>query len=348
MTVPSYPAPGYPAPAPRSRPLIVTVASYLLYAVAAIEVINAIVAFATMSRMADTVRDVYAGTEAEDAAGIVNAAFVFGAVINLLIGAGFAVLAYFNGRGKNPSRIVTWVIGGIAICCFGFGLSGNALVSAMESAGTTDTTTWQDDDLDQRINDALPGWYTPTTTALAAIALLAILATVILLALPASNEFFRKPAPSGWDPSAGYPPYPGQQPPPGGGQYPMYGQQNPYPPQYPGQGYPAPQGQPGQPAPGLPPYPGQGTPPPASGPYSPPTAGDQYAPPPASDPYAQPPASSWGASPPGWGENRQPADPSSTPPSSPPASSPSTPPASSPSEPDGTEPPADGTQPPKP
>src|SRR4051812_2737271 len=98
VTVPSYPAPGYPAPAPRSRPMIVTVATYLLYAVAVIEVINAILTFATTGRMADAVRDAYAGTEAEGAEAIVNGAFVFGAVINLLIGLGFAALGYFNSR----------------------------------------------------------------------------------------------------------------------------------------------------------------------------------------------------------------------------------------------------------
>jgi hypothetical protein len=322
--------------------MIVTVATYLLYAVAVIEVINAILTFATTGRMADAVRDAYAGTEAEGAEAIVNGAFVFGAVINLLIGLGFAALGYFNSRGKNPSRIVTWVIGGIAICCFGINLSGNALLGAMESAGTSDSSTWQDDDIQARLDSALPSWFEPTTTALAAISLLAILAVVILLALPASNDFFRKQKASGWDPSTGYPPYPGQP----GGQYPAYGQQNPYQQQYPGQGYPAqgagypgqgypgqshpgpgypaPQGQPGQPAPGLPPYPGQerpadpSAPPPASDPYArPPASSDPYARPPASDGTQPPPPSSSGGSSEGSAEGssgdeqppRPPADP---------------------------------------
>ncbi|MEU8816496.1 hypothetical protein [Actinoplanes sp. NPDC048796] len=293
VTVPSY-----PAPIARPRPVIVTVASYLLYLVAAIQVINAIATFSVMGRMSDAVRDAYAGTEAEGTEGVVAGIFVFGGIINLLIGAGFAVLAIFNNRGKNPSRIVTWVIGGIAICCLGIGLGGNALVSATEQAGNSGSATWQDDDIEQRLNEALPSWYTPTTTALTVIALLAVLATVILLALPASNEFFRKQPAAGWDPSVGYPPYPGQQP---GGQYPMYGQQNPYPP-----GYPTPQGQPGQPAPGLPPYPGSNPPPPASDPYAQPPA-----PPPGGD---QP---SWGAPPPPWGSQPKPTDPDGTEPPKP-------------------------------
>src|SRR6185436_7231411 len=122
-------------------------------------------------------------------------------------------------------------------------------------------------EIQSRLNDALPSWYQPVTMTVTVIILIAILATIILLALPASNAFFRKqPAAQGWDPSVPYPTYP----PAGQPGYPPVGQ-----PGYPGQPYgPAgqpgqsgqpgqpygPAGQPGQPAPGLPPYPGQQSP----------------------------------------------------------------------------------------
>src|SRR4051794_27047389 len=82
VTVPSYPAPE----AARSRPTIVTTAISLLYLVAGIEVINALVAFSTSGRMTDAVRDVYAGTEAEGAESFVSVVFIGGGVINLLLG----------------------------------------------------------------------------------------------------------------------------------------------------------------------------------------------------------------------------------------------------------------------
>ena len=307
MTDPSYPAAGYPAPTPRSRPTTVTVASYLLYAVAAIQLINALIVFSTTGPMRDAAEAAYAGTDAEGAEGFVVGALIAGGVINLIIGAGFAVLSFFNSKGKNPSRIVTWVVGGISLCCLGAGLGGNALVSGMDSGSTTGPSQ---DEVARRMEEATPSWYTPTTTTLTVIGLLAILGAVILLALPASNDFFRKPVAGAWDPYQQQPPYPGQ-PYPG---QPYPGQ--PYPGQsYPGQAYPGqqpypgPQGQPGQPAPGLPPYPGQSSAPPSPNPFTP------QPPPPASDPFA-PPASGPSAS-----------GPASEPPSSPGDEQPPRPPA---------------------
>ena len=307
VTVPSY-----PAPAPRSRPTIVTVATYLLYFVAAVQLINAIIAFALAGRVSDAVRGAYTGTEAEGTEAVFAVAFVIGGVINLLLGLGFGALAFLDGRGKNPARIVTWVIGGISLCCLGVNLSGTALVGALDDGSTTGGVS--QDELQQRIDSALPSWYGGVTTTLAVLALLAILATVILLALPAANEFFRKRPATAWDPAMPFPPYSGQ---PGYGQPPYPGQPYPgqpgYGPSYPGQpgygpSYPGQQGQPGQPAPGLPPYPGQtGEPAPGHSPYP----GQQ--PPPAADPYGptgdQPP-SSGGQSPTGGDQPpRPPADP---------------------------------------
>lgn len=315
--------PGFPAPAARPRPTVVTVAVYLLFVVAAIQLINALTTFSIAGQLTDAIRDVYAGTEAEGAESFVSVIFIGGAVVNLLIGVGFAVLALFDGRGKNPARIVTWVIGGISLCCFGASLGSTALAGSMGTGTTTGGPS--EAEVQQRLEEALPSWYSATNTTLSVLALLAILGTVILLALPASNEFFRKPA-AAWDPSvpypqypggAGYgqpgypaqPPYPGQpfpgQPPAGpyGPSYPSQPSSGPsYPgqpssgPSYPGQpssgpSYPGQQGQPGQPAPGLSPYPGQ-TPPPASG-FPPPS--DPFAPPPAD---TNPPPSTSGDQPP--------------------------------------------------
>ncbi|MCM4081708.1 hypothetical protein [Paractinoplanes hotanensis] len=285
-------------------------AVYLLYAVAAIQVINALTTFSIAGQLTDAIRDVYAGTEAEGAESFIGAIFVGGAIVNLLIGIGFAVLALFDGRGKNPARIVTWVIGGISLCCFGVSLGSTALAGSMGTGTTTGGPS--EAEVQQRLEEALPSWYSASNTTLSVIALLAILATVILLALPAANEFFRKPA-AAWDPSVPYPQYPGGA---GYGQ-PGYPAQPPYPgqpfpgqptsgpsypgqptsgPSYPGQpssgpSYPGQQGQPGQPAPGLSPYPGQ-APPPASA-FPPPS--DPFAPPPV-DP--NPPPSTSGDQPP--------------------------------------------------
>ncbi len=307
MTAPSYPPPGYPAPAPRSRPTVVTVASNLLFAVAALEVINAIAAFTTVGPVTDAIKDVYAGTPAEGAEGIVTFGYIGGAVVNLLFAAGFAILGILDGRGKNPARIITWVVGGISLCCVGAGLGGNAVAGSLESGSSTGGPSQTE--VQQRLDAALPSWYTPVSTTIAVVVLLAILATIILLALPASNEFFRKRVAGGFDPNVPYPtyPYPGQPGYPPAGQPPYPGQPGPGPGPAPGPGsgpgygQPGPgpgqpgqfgqQGQPGQPAPGLPPYPGQTGQPPSGLPSYPGQApSSPTSPPPPSDPFAPPPA----------------------------------------------------------
>ena len=45
-----------------------------------------------------------------------------GAVVQLLFAAGFVVLGLLNSRGRNASRITTWVIGGLGVCCAGINL----------------------------------------------------------------------------------------------------------------------------------------------------------------------------------------------------------------------------------
>ena len=269
-----------------------TVATYLLYFVALLQLISAVAAFSVAGRVADAVKGAFAGTEADGAEAVVTAVLVGGGVINLLLGIGFATLAFFDGRGKNAARIVTWVVGGLSLCCLAAGLSSNAFVGAMDSRSSGAPNQ---DEVQRRMDEALPSWYTPTTTTLVVLVLAAILATIILLALPAANEFFRKPAAAGgWEPGQAYPGgYPGQapysgQPYPGQSQYPGQppypGQQypdQPYPgqSQYPGQPgpgqppYPEQQGRPGQPAPGLPPYPGQQSRPDQPGPGLPPYTG---------------------------------------------------------------------------
>jgi hypothetical protein len=180
----------------------------------------------------------------------------------VLFAAGLAILGIFNNRGRNGARITTWIIGGIALCCSGFGLAGTALTSSMDLGSSTTTGAASGpsaDEVQAALDRVLPSWYQPLSTTLTVITLLCVLGAVILLALPASNAYFRKPAAGGWDPSQQMP-YPGQP------AYPTYPPQPGGTPPYPGQ--------PSGPPAGQPPYPGQPSGPPAQ---------------PSSDPWSQPP-----------------------------------------------------------
>ncbi|WP_213012928.1 hypothetical protein [Paractinoplanes toevensis] len=268
-------------------------ATYLLYAVAALEIINAILTFATLGPVTDAISDVYADTTLSDSADtIITAFYAGGAVVNLLLGALFAVLGAFDSRGKNWARILTWVFGGIALCCVGAGLGSSSISGSLEtSADTAGGPT--PEEVQRRLDEALPSWFTPVGTTITVIVLIALLAVIILLALPKSNEFFRKqPAADQWgQPGQAYPPYPGQ------------------PPAYPPPA--APWGQPGQPAPGLPSYPGQ------QAPDQPPYPGQQ--PPPHQPPYPgqQPPDQPPYPGQPGPGQQSPPAPGQGTPPANP-------------------------------
>jgi hypothetical protein len=257
------------APATRRRPGSVTASSYLLILVAVIQVINMVIALSVAGKMREAYKAAYAGTNmADQAETVASITAIATAVIGVLVAAGLVVLALLNNRGKNPSRIVTWVLGGLFLCCSGVGLAFSAAGNAFGMNNANNGNAPSPAEVQRALDANLPGWYQPVTTTLAAVSLLSLLAALILLALPSSNAFFRRPQPT-WEPPAPGSTYPGYPPPgaPGGEPgYPQsYGGQPGYPQSYGGQpGYPQPSGgEPGWQSPGggSQPPPGSGNPP---------------------------------------------------------------------------------------
>ncbi|MEU8295983.1 hypothetical protein AB0C04_01665 [Micromonospora sp. NPDC048909] len=251
-----------------------TISSYLLILFAVLQVINLIITLTTIGTIRDVLRDAYRGTEANGAETIADFTFAIGigtAIFVLLLAIGLVVLAMLNNRGKNGSRITTWILGGILICCTGGSLiSGAAGGLGGAGGGSTSGDMPSGEEIQRRLDDALPGWFTPLSTVLGVLGVLALLAALILLALPKSNEFFRKPK-AGWEPPVPGAAYPGYPPAPG---------------------YPQGPGQPGQPSgdPGYPPapgYPPPSQPGPSGQPPAPGQSGDQ--PPPSDRPGSTPP-----------------------------------------------------------
>ncbi len=203
-----------PASGPRARPSTVNLAVYLLYAAAAIELISVILGLAYSSKLAEGAKKALAGTSQEGTAdnqtltGTVS--IVFGVLLIVL----FVVLAILVGKGKQIGRILTWVVGGLATCCTA-GVFGLTFVSkaGWEQLRKDDPKlpTW--DQYNEMLYSELPGWYQPVSTILGVLLLLAILAAIVLLALPASHPYFRKIEPQ-WEPPVpgtgdpGYPPPP--------------------------------------------------------------------------------------------------------------------------------------------
>src|SRR5690349_12219914 len=100
----------YPAtPAPRSRPTVVTVSSYLLYVSAVASIIAAVLSLTTIGTIRRVYTDLYASTSNSGLESIIVAVTVVGVVINILFAAALAILAIYNNRGKQAARITTWV-----------------------------------------------------------------------------------------------------------------------------------------------------------------------------------------------------------------------------------------------
>lgn len=219
-----------PAPAAKQRPGSVTISSYLLYLVAALQLISFLISLPVIGPINEVYEEAYAGTELADAAGTFGTiGIIFSGVVLLIIAIGLVVLAVLNMKGKNASRIVTWVLGGIFLCCIGIGVVSGLAGGAMGAPGApTDSNAPDPAEVQRMLEERLPGWFFPVSTALSVISLIAILVALILLALPASNEFFRRPQPV-WEPPMPGSPYPGYPPTPPAG-----GSQPPYPPTGPG------------------------------------------------------------------------------------------------------------------
>lgn len=176
------PPPPYAAPPPvpgsqpqGPRPTTVTAAAGLLVGEAVLLLISGIYSFISRDAVQDAT-DKYLqdqGTAAPSGAeGIQTAASVFGIVLGLAFAAAFVALAFGVLRGANVARIITWVVAGLAMCCFGFG-------SIYQVVGGT--------------GDFLPSGYRTVTTIISVLQLIGYIGIVVLLALPASNAFFRKP-----------------------------------------------------------------------------------------------------------------------------------------------------------
>jgi len=210
----SYAVPA--SPGPKRRPAVVTAAGYLLFLVAVLLIINALLPLASLNKVVDATREAYANSTnptPDTVASFTRAGVIVGVVIAILFGVLFFILGSLNLGGKQPARILTWVFGGLSVLCTGCGLGTSGLSGRLTSgtnASGVDVKAATD-----HINAARPSWLVPVSTTLSVIALLALIAVIIMLAMPQSNAFFRKEQPASFDPAFPNLPYP---PAPGGGQ----------------------------------------------------------------------------------------------------------------------------------
>ncbi|MEU7609259.1 hypothetical protein [Micromonospora sp. NPDC049204] len=220
----------------RQRPSVVSISSYLIYLFLALQVITLIISLTTFGKTRDALRDAYADSsvDGDQVADVFVAIGIGGGILLLLLAVVLGVLALFNNQGRNGARITTWIVGGILVCCVGGGLLSNASGGFNTGGDTGDGPS--PDEIQRRLDEALPDWVTPVSLLLGVLSLIALVTALILLALPKAHPFFRK-ATAAWEPPTPGTSYPGA-------------------PQTPGQpGYPQSSGEPGYPSSGEPSYP---------------------------------------------------------------------------------------------
>ncbi len=200
-----------PTAAARPRPGTVTAAGMLLYGLAGLTVISILVSLALFSTITNAAQDAYAGLpNASTVTDAIKIGAVVGVVLDVVIVVLLVLLAAFNLRGNNGMRITTWVVTGLGVLCFGCGAISGGLQGRFSVSGSGNVSSQQLNAAAQRMQDALPGWYHGESMALSVLSLLICAAVIILLAMPASNQFFRKAEPE----FVPYPVYPQVPPPP--------------------------------------------------------------------------------------------------------------------------------------
>jgi hypothetical protein len=184
----------------RQRPGVVTVGSAALGFGALAQLISSILGFLVLGDQRTAYNRAYANVEnGTQVAGIAIGFTTAALALYTIVSIGLGVLALFDARGRQGARITTWVIGGLFLCCATLSVATTALGSQFTSASGGPKNGPDQAEIARIVKETVPSWYTPTSLTLSVIVLLSVLASVILLALPAANEYFRKP-PQEWEP----------------------------------------------------------------------------------------------------------------------------------------------------
>src|SRR5262245_25588602 len=114
------------AAGPKSRPGTVTTATALLYVCAASQIVALALGLASFGPVTAALDDLGTGTDEQTFRTATMVGLAIGLTLSLIFAIGTGLLGLLVGKGKNPARIVTWVLGGIGVLCYGCGLVSTA------------------------------------------------------------------------------------------------------------------------------------------------------------------------------------------------------------------------------
>ncbi len=159
-------------PMPVTLPTGVRLSSALLFGVAGLALLEAVVELIFVNTDLSVYRDAYTGDTGSGFGSVVVA------TLGILFAAGASTLAVLNNHGRKNARVTTYVLGGIFMFCGGLGTITGGLHGPERSAG------------DGGLARVLPAAYGIGIGVVDVLTAVAILAAIVLLSLPSSNRFF--------------------------------------------------------------------------------------------------------------------------------------------------------------
>lgn len=150
----------------------VRLSSALLFGVAGLALVEAVIELVFVNTDLSVYRDAYTG-DPGSGFGSVSVA-----TLGILFAAGASMLAVLNNHGRKNARITTYVLGGIFMFCGGIGTLTDGVHAAVDPAG------------DGTVARVLPVAYGVSVAAVDVLTVVGIIAAIVLLSLPSANRFF--------------------------------------------------------------------------------------------------------------------------------------------------------------
>ncbi|MQM27055.1 hypothetical protein [Glycomyces albidus] len=199
-----------PQPAGKVRPGSVSLAVWLQILLAVFLLAQTVVSFVygadagaaaedALEAQGVAVSDLPQGTTFEPGVGAL--------AFNVVLAVGLLLLAAFNGAGKRPARIITWIVQPIILLCTLAGLASTLFMTqfltyAFENSGDPTLEALDVEAIVDAVTGAYPAWTAVLSWGALVLGVLGSLLVIILLAVPSANAFFRKEEPEKYIPGA--------------------------------------------------------------------------------------------------------------------------------------------------
>ena len=172
----------------RTRPGVVTAATALLYAGAALQVLGLVAQLAQFPALRGFLDDEISPHTEPDGGIIFRGILAIVGVLAVALAITLARAGAFVANGRQKGRTMAWLVAGLVLLCAA-GERGGAAQWAYDSSTSSGMTYVE---IRHRIDALIPDWAAPVTGTLAVVNVLVTLGYVILLTTPSANGYLRR------------------------------------------------------------------------------------------------------------------------------------------------------------